>query len=404
MKIHFCDLCNESVPQSDLDEGRSFLRKGRVICAKCNALMSSSADETSLGGAGRALAMDETLTGEDAGDPDTKVETASKTAVPPASAAERTQGVARSASEATNVEGVRARGPVQYRVEGGGGLVAGFLAAVAVVLVAVVSVMLMDRVEQATVTVDQRVANVQTDMAASESELDARLDDLKSSFLLSAQELQNELEASLAERQTKDGETAATLQGILTRLDELDGRLAGLTEAEILVADHARALVALESGLAGVRLDLAQLSADLEARPVVVAAPATPVSEEPAWLALTEDLDDPNSGVRWNTVADLGHTGDPAVVPYIVPVLRDEDTFVRMEAARVLGNFEGVDASIGPLIDALADDAEVVRDAAVVSLRKLTGENFRYDSSAKESERTKRARAWRDWWEKQEKA
>ena len=71
MKIHFCDLCNESVPQSDLDEGRSFLRKGRVICAKCNALMSSpessAASETSLGGVGASLAMDETLTGEEIG-------------------------------------------------------------------------------------------------------------------------------------------------------------------------------------------------------------------------------------------------------------------------------------------------------------------------------------------------
>ena len=31
MKILFCDLCNESVPQSELDEGRAFMRKGRVV-------------------------------------------------------------------------------------------------------------------------------------------------------------------------------------------------------------------------------------------------------------------------------------------------------------------------------------------------------------------------------------
>ena len=40
MKIHFCDLCNESVPQTDLDEGRAFLRKGRVICLTCDKSMS----------------------------------------------------------------------------------------------------------------------------------------------------------------------------------------------------------------------------------------------------------------------------------------------------------------------------------------------------------------------------
>ena len=40
MKIHFCDLCNESVPQADLDEGRAFVRKGRVVCATCDRAMS----------------------------------------------------------------------------------------------------------------------------------------------------------------------------------------------------------------------------------------------------------------------------------------------------------------------------------------------------------------------------
>ena len=48
MKIHFCDLCNESVPQADLDQGRAFIRKDRVI---------SKADEKTvtklLGGNGR---------------------------------------------------------------------------------------------------------------------------------------------------------------------------------------------------------------------------------------------------------------------------------------------------------------------------------------------------------------
>jgi len=43
MKIHFCDLCNESVPQADLDGGRAFQRKGRIVCAHCDAVMSHPA-------------------------------------------------------------------------------------------------------------------------------------------------------------------------------------------------------------------------------------------------------------------------------------------------------------------------------------------------------------------------
>ncbi|HUR28151.1 MAG TPA: hypothetical protein VM509_08185, partial [Planctomycetota bacterium] len=53
MKIHFCDLCNESVPQSELDGGRAFMRKGRVVCVKCDQLMTqreaSSGDANSGG-------------------------------------------------------------------------------------------------------------------------------------------------------------------------------------------------------------------------------------------------------------------------------------------------------------------------------------------------------------------
>jgi hypothetical protein len=398
MKIHFCDLCNESVPQSDLDGGRALMRKGRVICAKCDGLMSSSRD---------AGALDETLTGDVVhrivDESDTKIETASRTAMAPRSANDQTMGIGSQSTHETSIEGGRARGPVQYRVEGGGGLVAGFLAAVAVVLVAVVAGMLMDRIEHVSISVHDKVANVQNDISAAEGDLVARLDDLKATSLLSAQKLETRLENFLAQRESRDAETTERLQAMQALIDELDARLAGLTEAEIKVADHDRALIALDSALANMRLEIAQLSADLEARPVVVAQPAAPASLIPAWMALTEDLKDPNSGVRWNKVADLGHTADPAVVPFIIPVLQDVDTFVRMEAARVLGNFTETSA-ISPLIDTLDDQAEIVREAAVSSLRKITGENFRYDPQAKEAERTKRARAWRDWWDKQQKA
>ncbi len=96
------------------------------------------------------------------------------------------------------------------------------------------------------------------------------------------------------------------------------------------------------------------------------------------------------------------HTADPAVVPHLIPVLDDDDTFVRMAVARVLGDLGG-DEAVSPLIDTLSDPAESVRDAAVASLRQITNQNFRFDPLGKESDRTKRIRAWRDWWEKENK-
>jgi hypothetical protein len=378
MKIHFCDLCNESVPQSDLDEGRAFMRKGRVICAKCDTIMS-----------GRGA--DETATQKD---PDTKIDLASKTAVAPGAASAKTLGTG---------EGERVRGPMQYRVEGGGGLIAGFLSAVAVVLVAVVAVMLMDRVESVSTGLDDDVAAVQREVSAAEEGLAERIEAMNAVSLQSAKNLDTRFDALLASRDKRDAETATRLDKLGTNIAELAERLGSLTETERSVSDQARSIVALEAGLGSLRLDIAQVAADLAARPIVVAEPAAPEPTGPLWLPLVDDLASANSGVRWNAVEDLGHTGDPAVVPHLIPVLDDEDTFVRMAAARVLGDLGG-DVAVAPLIDTLSDPAESVRDAAVSSLRQITGQNFRFDPLGKQADRTKRIRAWRDWWEKQNKA
>ncbi|MEM9802735.1 MAG: hypothetical protein AAGA20_20585, partial [Planctomycetota bacterium] len=39
MDIRFCDICNESVPESDFAAGRAYFRKGRVICMSCDQAM-----------------------------------------------------------------------------------------------------------------------------------------------------------------------------------------------------------------------------------------------------------------------------------------------------------------------------------------------------------------------------
>ncbi|MFT7542939.1 MAG: hypothetical protein ACI9K5_003921, partial [Gammaproteobacteria bacterium] len=50
MDLLFCDVCNESVPQRDLDEGLAKRRRGRVVCATCEGAMSSEG-AVSAGGA-----------------------------------------------------------------------------------------------------------------------------------------------------------------------------------------------------------------------------------------------------------------------------------------------------------------------------------------------------------------
>src|SRR5688572_1344199 len=41
MNLYFCDLCNESIPQPDLDLGRAVRRGERLICASCESAMTN---------------------------------------------------------------------------------------------------------------------------------------------------------------------------------------------------------------------------------------------------------------------------------------------------------------------------------------------------------------------------
>jgi HEAT repeat protein len=81
-------------------------------------------------------------------------------------------------------------------------------------------------------------------------------------------------------------------------------------------------------------------------------------------------------------------------------MLKDDDVFVRMATARVLGELGSLGAA-GALIDALGDAEILVREAAVVSLRLVTGKRFGFDPLGKEGDQMKAQGAWSKWLEKQ---
>lgn len=365
MKINFCDICNESVPQAQLDQGLAVIRKGRVICSVCEGAMHSDpAGETQ---SDRASA--------------TKISGSEKTLM--------------QASGATQVE-TRSMAPAAYPKDSSGGLVAGFLAAVSVVLVAVVAVMLIDRIEELDSSIEDKLSDFRRDLTNTEGRLAERFNDAQAAYLVSSSGLSSDI-GSLKEARLEDNRLLRERLDETTRgVENLRERMGAMALTEREVADHARSIAGINAALAAIDLDIGQLARDLAERPSVVISAPEPEDTGPGWLSLLDDLGSENSGVRWNAVEDLGHTADVGVVPHLIPVLQDEDTFVRMAAARVLGGL-GSDASIGPLIDALADPAPSVRDAAVSSLRLLTSQNFRFDPLGKETERAKRLRAWRDW-------
>lgn len=120
--------------------------------------------------------------------------------------------------------------------------------------------------------------------------------------------------------------------------------------------------------------------------------------KQPNWFSQLVNLKDASAGNRWNAVTVLGDTGDPRVVPHLLPMLGDQDVFVRMATARVLGDL-GSPAAIPGLIDGLSDAQAAVREAAVVALRVLSGKDFRFDPLGRDADRRKTQGAWRKWWE-----
>ena len=134
-------------------------------------------------------------------------------------------------------------------------------------------------------------------------------------------------------------------------------------------------------------------------------AASEPAVEEPEapppWMGLVDQLSSPNTSARWQAVVALGDTNDPAVSEFLLEALVDEDIFIRMVTARVLGDL-GSPTGIPALIEALDDPESAVREAAYIALKAVTKRDFSFDPVDEDaSDRARQIRAWRDWWERE---
>ncbi len=83
-------------------------------------------------------------------------------------------------------------------------------------------------------------------------------------------------------------------------------------------------------------------------------------------------LGDESEGVRGEAAGALGHIGDARAVEPLIQALKDEDWWVRKEAAWALGKI-GDERAIEPLTQALNDEEELVRAQAEAALEKIRG-------------------------------
>lgn len=380
MKIHFCDLCNESVPQADLDNGRAFIRKGRVVCASCEGAMSHAAPPSGV----------------------------ASTFAP--AGAERSPDVAPALPGGEPHAHVSHLQPIVVRSAGSGGLWVALLG-----LVFTGGVMFV---------LDNRIQVLQRD----QNDLSKRVDARDGEFAMiqrgaalandSQREYEKKNDARFESARTRSDKLVDDLNEMRTRNDEMSARIASLT---VLVNKHEAKAgsgdIELEKRLSDLSSRLAKSEDDLQAlsrrvqtveetplpvtpAPVEPAAAEGPASAEPGWQVHLAGLANDSNSVRWEAVTALGATKDLATVPYIVPMLKDLDVFVRMAAARVLGEM-GAKSAVPNLIDALEDEQTAVREAAFIALRTITGKDLKFDPQAVDAERTKRVKAWREWWKKE---
>ncbi len=133
-------------------------------------------------------------------------------------------------------------------------------------------------------------------------------------------------------------------------------------------------------------------------------APETPSEPEvpalPAALAeQVKKLQAADPAVRFEAVDELVRSKDPLVLPHLLPLARDTDTFVRrltVEGLREFKRPEAVDALLG----ALADGNDYVRDAAWRSLMEVSGQKIVFDTNGSKDARARAIQRWQEWWEK----
>lgn len=368
MKIQFCDVCNESVPVADVDEGRAVLRNGRVVCARCEAAMSASAALGSIAPAPQAAVE--------------LIVAPPRVLHPPPSLV-----------------------PPAPRTASGAPL------AVALAIVALLAALgggffLFDRLERRTreledelarvgASIDERARLASSGLANEMRAANEGFGEVRGSV----GDLERRLDESAKERAAAHDALRAEVEQLSARMVAIDTVESALERHETELEDLTRLGSTLRAELDGVsdRMDEPVAAADPAADPAAASAPGA--ADAPAWVSWLADLSSPDSGTRWQAVQSLGATGDPSVATHLLPMLGDSDIFVRMAAARILGELGAVDAIPG-LIDALEDPEMSVREQAFVSLRKVSGQSLPFDPDGKDVDRAKRVKAWREWWDR----
>ena len=194
-----------------------------------------------------------------------------------------------------------------------------------------------------------------------------------------------------------------SLSAVRTQVERLEGLSDGQTSLELETRALRTQIQVTEDSVRDVRKGLEFLRdgfADLE-RKMVVATAAPPqesgFSSEVQSLLSDLKADDPLTRVA--AIEKLGQHQDPALIPYVEPMLQDTYEMNRFYAAYTLGEWQAM-ASVPALIEALDDDFAFVADAVNEALINISKEDMGFDSKGNDNDRAKAMSRWQAWWKK----
>lgn len=108
-------------------------------------------------------------------------------------------------------------------------------------------------------------------------------------------------------------------------------------------------------------------------------------------------LGDADAAIRFEAVDKLVQSKNAAVLPPLLKMTKDVDDFVRRLTVEGLAGFRHPD-TVDALLVALADPVNIVRMTAYNSLKVLTGQKLAFDPEGSQTDRLAAQRRWQEWW------
>jgi len=339
-RLHFCDSCNTSIPQSHLVTGRAVLRGGRTYCERCRGRAErKKVSAVSVVGVAVALGVAFVAGFMILG------------AVPNLLA---NSGEEEGAKDRVEVLKQEILEEVRKEVKAG-----------------------RDMVNEQLVELERLI-----------EDMSKRTENLKESFAEVA-ELADEAESKSKEfrgnMQIRLAKADVSLREAQEKLNALAARL-----------EEQRQIFA--AGATAARADRPDPPAAATPAAPEPASPAAP-SASPEVKAWIDQLSDDDAGIRFSAAVELGKTGYKGAVEPLSRVLeKDKDTFVRRAAARSLGDLDAW-AAVPSLIETLGAKEYFVAITAHKALTKITGQDFGFRDGLSRTELRKVVSKARGWWD-----